>query len=144
LNSGGKLFKKGELKPESSLISAYEELTLKGFSDLGGFSEDELNWLQHIHNRYLSFYIEERRMHFSAMALVAVAAVILIYPVLTIEKYFLPLAVLELLLIALLVPYVFAYYKYEEGVRKKMREAIMLENARRLHDEKKNPTRDIS
>jgi hypothetical protein len=137
LNSDGKLFRKGELKSESSLISAYEELTRNGFSGLGGFSGDELNWLQHIHNRYLGFYIEERRMHFAAMALVAIAALILIYPTLTIEKYFLPLAALESFLIALLVPYVFVYYKYEEGVRKKMREAVILENARRLHDEKK-------
>jgi hypothetical protein len=144
LNSDGKLFKKGELNPESSLISAYEKLAMNGFSDLGVFSGDELNWLLQIHNRYLSFYIEERRMHFAAMALVAMAAVILVYPVLTIEKYFLPLAVLELLLIALLIPYVFVYYRYEGGVRKKMREAVMLENARRLHDEKNNSTRDIS
>ena len=75
-------------------------------------------------------------MHFGAFALVGLAFIILLPATLFLEDYFLVLAGAQALLLALLVPYVFVYRKYEEGVRRMMREAIILENARRLRVEK--------
>lgn len=129
MNSKGRLFREEEIKIKSSLLSSYEDLCKKGFNDLDDFSEEDLNWFMHIHNRYLNFYMEERRMHFGAMALVAFVMVILIFPALSLEKYFNILGVVVLLLSILLAAYLVVYRRYEEGVRKKMREAIILENA---------------
>lgn len=136
MDSYGKLFEKGELKTPSVLYKAYEGLVAGGFEDLSRFSMAELDWLQGIHDKHLAFYEEERRMHFGAFALVGLCLMILLPALLTAKAYFLPLGGLWLLLIILLVPYAFVYRRYEEGVRRKMRESVMLENERRLRVEK--------
>lgn len=139
MDSDGRLFKKGqEPAVKTELLVAYEKLCTGGFADLDRFSTDELGWLLQIHDRRLDYFREERRMHFGAFALVGLALVVLLPAVLTLTDtdYFIPLAAIELLLLVLLVPYTFVYRKYEEGVRRMMREAFLLENARRLRRER--------
>ncbi|MBW2276532.1 MAG: hypothetical protein JRF63_03505, partial [Deltaproteobacteria bacterium] len=126
MDSDGRLFKKGaEPAVRAELLVAYEQLCADGFEGLDRFSADELDWLQQIHDRRLGYLKEERRMHFGAFALVGLALVILLPAVLSMTDtdYFIPLASVELLLIVLLVPYTFVYRKYEEGLRRMMREA---------------------
>jgi len=135
MDSDGKLFKKDEVKPKSALYAEYERLNRDGFTDLTRFKATDLDWLQHIHDKHLEFFKEERRMHFGAFMLVGLSLILLLPALLTLEEYFLPLAAIEALLMILLVPYTFVYRKYEEGVRKKMRESVLLENARRLKTE---------
>ncbi len=136
MDRNGKLFPRGGPQPKSELLAAYEEITAAGFKDLDRFSVEDLDWLQHIHDRHLDFFKEERRMHFCAFALVGLAFIILLPATLFLEDYFLILAGAQAMLLVLLVPYVFVYRKYEEGVRRMMREAIILENVRRLRVEK--------
>ena len=136
MDSTGRIFPQGATGPRSALLAEYERLARDGFDDLARFADDELEWLQLIHDRYLDYYREERRLHFGAFALVGLALVILLPAVLTLEAYFLPLAAVELLLLVLLVPYTFVYRRYEEGVRRKMREAVLLADARRLRAER--------
>lgn len=139
MDSDGRLFKKGqEPAVKAELLAAYENACAEKFAGLDRFSADELDWLQRLHDRRLDYLREERRMHFGAFALVGLALVILLPVVLTMTDtdYFIPLAAVELLLIVLFVPYTFVYRKYEEGVRRMMREAFLLENARRLGRER--------
>lgn len=143
MDSDGRLFKKGaEPAVKAELLVEYEQLVVSGFEDLDRFSADELDWLQQIHDRRLDYLREERKMHFGAFALVGLALVILLPAVLSMTDtdYFLPLASVELLLIVLFVPYTFVYRKYEEGVRRTMREAFVLENARRRRRERPDPS----
>jgi len=135
MDSRGKLFGAGEPQPRAALLGEYERLSAEGFSGLERFSDRDLDWLQRIHDKHLAFYEEERRMHFGAFALVGLALVVLLPAMLTIEEHFLPLAAVEALLLLLLVPYTFVYRRYEEGVRRMMRESVLLENARRLRVE---------
>ncbi len=75
-------------------------------------------------------------MHFGAFALVGLSLLILLPALLTAKTdYFLPLGGVWLLLLILLVPYTFVYRRYEEGVRRKMKESVILENERRLRAE---------
>jgi len=136
MNSSGQLFPTGEPQPTSGLLQQYNSMRKKGFEDLVRFDDDELDWLRRIHDRHLDYFREERRMHFAAFSLVAVAFLILIGPTLTMEQYFIPFAAAEGLLLMLLVPYVFVYRKYEEGVRKAMRQAVILENEGQLRRER--------
>ena len=138
MDSYGRLFRKGELKDPSSLYLAYERLVDEGFSNLEQFSSEDLDWLQGLHDKHLNFYREERRMHFGAFALVGLAMMIILPAMLSAEAYFLPLAGVFALLFTLLLPYTFVYRRYEEGVRKKMRESILLENERRLRCEQES------
>ena len=136
MDSSGRIYPAGGPGPESALLRAYQRLTREGFDDLSEFTDAELEWLQRIHDRHLDYYREERKLHFGAFALVGLALVILLPAVLTLEEYFLPLAAVEALLLVLLVPYTFVYRRYEEGVRRKMRQAIQLADARRLRAER--------
>jgi len=135
MDSSGRIFPKGATCPRSRLLERYERLAREGFEDLDELSDEELAWLRRIHDRYLDYYREERRMHFGAFALVGLALVILLPAVLSLEDYFLPLVAVEALLLVLLVPYTFVYWRYEEGVRRKMREAVQLADAQRLRAE---------
>jgi hypothetical protein len=137
MNSDGALFPKGSPAPASGLLAEYERLRRGGFSGLERFSPEDLAWLQRIHDKHLGFYLEERRMHFGAFALVGLAFVVLLGPTLTLAEtpFFLPLAGAETLLFFLLVPYTFVYRRYEEGVRRMMRESVTLEDARRARGE---------
>lgn len=139
MDSSGRIFPARGPGPRSALLGEYERLARDGFDDLARFADDELEWLQRIHDRYLDYYREERRMHFGAFALVGLALVILLPAVLTLEQYFLPLAAVEGLLLLLLVPYTFVYRKYEEGVRRKMREAVILADELRRRAEPREP-----
>lgn len=130
MDSSGKLFKKGEFKAQAEIFRAYEKLCETGFEQFESFTDSELDRFQQIHDKRLDFYREERRMHFGAFALVSLAFVILFPPLLSAENHFLPLLGIEALLFCLLVPYTFVYRRYEEGVRRMMRESILLENAR--------------
>jgi len=136
MDSSGRLFPKGQPKRRARLYASYEELAGRGFDGLDRFSDEELDWLQGIHDRHLDFLREERRMHFGAFALVAVVFIILLPATLYLEDYFLVLAAVEALLLVLLVPYTFVYRKYEEGVRLRMRQAVLLENERRMRSER--------
>lgn len=136
MDSNGRLFGDGEIKVKSQLFLAYEKLRADGLhTDLTHFSTENLDWIQQIHDKYLEFYKEERRMHFGAFALVGLAFVVLLPAMLSLESYFLPLVAVEGLLLLLLVPYTFVYRKYEEGVRRMMRESVLLEDARRERTE---------
>jgi hypothetical protein len=133
MNSDGVLFDKVPPKPAAALYTAYEELKKRGFDGLERFSAEELDWLQRIHDKHLDYYREERRMHFGAFALVGLAFVVLLGPLVSLVEtdFFIPLLAAEALLLALLVPYTFVYRRYEEGVRRMMRESVVLESARR-------------
>jgi len=137
MNSDGKLFPAGSPKPASGLLAEYERLRRSRFEGLEKLSPADLDWLQHIHDKHLDFYREERRMHFGAFALVGLAFVVLLGPTLSLAEtpFFLPLAAAEALLFLLLVPYTFVYRRYEEGVRRMMRESVTLEGARRARGE---------
>ena len=137
MNSDGVLFERGAPEPAAALLAEYARLRKGGFDGLERLSADELDWLQRIHDKHLDFYREERRMHFGAFALVGLAFVVLLGPTVTLAEtaFFLPLAAAEALFLALLVPYTFVYRRYEEGVRRMMRESVLLENARRLRAE---------
>lgn len=131
MDSDGTLFPKGLSDGCSKLLTEHARLRAEGFGDLSGFTAEELDWLQRIHDKQLGFYKEERRMHFGAFALVGLALIVLLPWVLTLEEYFLPLAAIEALLLILLVPYTFVYRRYEEGVRRMMRESVLIEDERR-------------
>jgi hypothetical protein len=137
MNSDGVLFEKGGPSPKAALLDEYDKMIARGFEGLDRFSDEQLEWLQRVHDKHLDFYREERRMHFGAFALVGLAFVVLLGPTVTLAEtaFFLPLAGAEALFLALLVPYTFVYRRYEEGVRRKMRESVLVENARRLRAE---------
>jgi len=137
MNSDGTLFPPGAPGPSSALLAEYERLRKERFAGIDRLSPAELDWLQRIHDKHLDFYREERRMHFGAFALVGLAFVVLLGPTLSLAEtaFFLPLAGAETLLFLLLVPYVFVYRRYEEGVRRMMRESVALEDARRARGE---------
>jgi hypothetical protein len=137
MNSDGVLFGKGGPMPVSGLFSEYERLRKSGFEGLERFSSEDLDWLQSVHDKHLDFYREERRMHLGAFALVGLAFVVLLGPTASLAStdFFLPLAGAEALLLVLLVPYTFVYRRYEEGVRRMMRESVLIEDARRLRIE---------
>ena len=137
MNSDGTLFPPGAPGPSSALLAEYERLRKERFAGIDRLSPAELDWLQRIHDKHLDFYREERRMHFGAFALVGLAFVVLLGPTLSLAEtaFFLPLAGAETLLFLLLVPYVFVYRRYEEGVRRMMRESVALEDARRARRE---------
>ncbi len=132
MDSYGKLFKKGEPPVKSRLLAEYERAAAGGFTELDSFNDRELLRLQRLHDKHLDYYREERRMHFGAFALVGLAFIILFPALLTVEQSFLALAGVETLLFVLLVPYVFVYRRYEEGVRRMMKESLVIENAREL------------
>ena len=132
----GKLFPTGLPADASALLERYYELADGGFPGFEGITDREMDWIQAIHDKHLAFFKEERRMHFGAFALVAVAMVLLLPAVLSEERYFIPLLAAFGLLVILLVPYTFVYMRYEEGVRKKMRESVIIENERRLRQER--------
>ncbi len=141
MDADGRLFGKGSKPMERSRrVVLYEQLAETGFRELDGVPAPDLEALARIHTLRLGHYAEERRMHFFAFALVGLAVVILLPAVLTLDDYFLPLAGVEVLLLALLVPYTFVYRKYEEGVRRMMRESFLIENARLLRAEDSDPT----
>ena len=146
MNSDGTLFPPGAPGPESALLADYRRLRAERFAGLDRFSAEQLDWLQRIHDKHLDFYREERRMHFGAFALVGLAFAVLLGPTLSLcaTELFLPLAAAEALLLALLVPYTFVYRRYEEGVRRMMRESVLLEDARRARGEKGLPSGVIS
>jgi len=135
MDSRGQLFANGEPKNSSRLLRTYQEISQMGFADLDSLSDDDLEGVARLHERHLDFYREERRMHFGAFALVSLAFVILFPTLLTATEHVLPLLGVEALLFLLLVPYIFVYRRYEEGVRRMMRESILIENARRLRIE---------
>jgi hypothetical protein len=138
MDSNGRLFKEGEPSPKSRLYEEFERLAADGYRDLGSVTPDDLEWIQRIHDKHLDFYKEERRMHFGAFALVGLALMIILPSVLRIEDlvYGWPVLGVFVLLVVLLAPYTYVYYKYEEGVRRMMRESVILENARRLAKER--------
>jgi hypothetical protein len=136
MDSYGKLFEEGEPKVKSALLAEYQRLAKNGFSDLELTEKNSLVWIQHIHDKHLDYYKEERRMHFGAFALVGLAFIILFLALLNAGEHFLPLLGVEGLLFLLLVPYTFVYRRYEEGVRRMMKESVIIENARRLLQEK--------
>ncbi len=137
MDSNGRLFGKDGPKDQSRLLGVYEALKKNGFKRFDeNLSLEDLEWIQHIHDKHLDFFKEERRMHFGAFALAGIAFVILFPALLEAEQYFFHLVAVEALLLILLVPYVFVYRRFEEGVRRMMRESVIIENHRQLKKEK--------
>ncbi len=136
MESNGKLFPKGFPVEASALLGRYHALSDNGFPGFDGLTDEEMDWIQRIHDKHLAFYQEERRMHFGAFALVGLAMVLLLPAVLAAEEHFIPLVAAFGLLLILLLPYTYVYMRYEEGVRKKMRESVIIENERRLRRER--------
>ncbi len=82
---------------------------------------DDLRLLERYARARLKLEMEERRMHFGALALVSVLFFILLPHLLAEEFRNLALDALALLLLALIVPYVFVYFSYENRVREMAR-----------------------
>jgi len=135
MNSNGKLFPAGAPNPSSVLLDRYQKLCDSDFSNLPSFTPKELDWILKIHDRYLDYYREERTMHFGAFALVALSFMILLGSTMAFDEFFIPFAAAEGMLLMLLIPYIFVYRKYEEGVRKMMRQAVLIENERQIRIE---------
>jgi Flp pilus assembly protein TadB len=116
-------------------LTLYDELARSHFGVLPAeLTRAQLEWLAaHVHLR-LELEKEERRMHFGAFALVSVLFFLLLPPV--VAGTSLALALLELLLFALLVPYVFVYFGYENRVRAMALAQLRLVEALALRDEK--------
>ena len=136
MDSNGKLFDRLP-QPTAGMLLRYQKLVATDFAGLADeeFSDDELDWLQRIHDKHLDYYREERRMHFGAFALVGVCFILLFPALLTSDSNFPAIAAVEALLFALLIPYTFVYRRYEEGVRRAMGQSMLLENARRVRAE---------
>lgn len=135
MDSRGLVFPGGQPAEKARLLVEYEKLARDGMGDLSAFSEDDLRALSRLHDRRLDYYREERRMHFGAFALAGLAFVILLPALAAAPEMFVPLAVAEALLFALLVPYTFVYRRYEENLRRMMGDAMLLENAIHLREE---------
>ncbi len=82
-----------------------------------GLSAEELALLERYLLARLRLEREERRMHFGALALLSVLFFLLLPHLLLMEFGSLALDLLALLLLALIVPYVFVYFGYENRVR---------------------------
>ncbi|MFO8073892.1 MAG: hypothetical protein R6V85_18680 [Polyangia bacterium] len=138
MDADGKLFgKQGTPREKARCVEIYERLLAEGFEGLAEVEEDDLESIAGLHALRLEHFEEERRMHFGAFALVGLSLILLLPSVLTIEEYFLPLSAVAALLLILLVPYVFVYRKYEQGVRRAMRESFLIENERLLRRQKR-------
>ncbi|MGI5864511.1 MAG: hypothetical protein ACOX6T_21010 [Myxococcales bacterium] len=105
-------------KPKSRLLELYDQLAPSYFAsipeDLG---DADLDWLERFLTTRLEIEREERRMHFGALALVGILFFLLLPQIVAMEFANLALNLLALLLLALVVPYVFVYFGYENRVR---------------------------
>jgi hypothetical protein len=135
VDSRGLVFPGEQPKEKARLLAQYEQLAREGMGDLSAIGEDDLRALLRLHDRRLGYYREERRMHFGAFALAGLAFLVLLPALIAANDMFVPLAVAEALLFALLVPYTFVYRRYEENLRRMMGDAMLLENAIRLKEE---------
>jgi hypothetical protein len=98
------------------------ELYRRSFRALpADLAPDDLRLLERYAKARLKLEMEERRMHFGALALVSVLFFILLPHLLAGEFRNLALDALALLLLALIVPYVFVYFSYENRVREMAR-----------------------
>jgi hypothetical protein len=120
---------------KSRRLQLYETLSKDHFGSIpADASADELDWLEGYHHERVIAEREERRMHFGAFALVGVLFFILL-PSFASGQFVLALALLELLLLVLLVPYVFVYFGYENRVRAMELGLLRLKEARALLSE---------
>ncbi|MBI5545730.1 MAG: hypothetical protein HY901_17720 [Deltaproteobacteria bacterium] len=107
----------GPAGPESKRLALYQQLAKAHFGEIPeAVTLEELTWLEAFHRERVIAEREERRMHFGAFALVGVLFFILL-PSFVASQFVLALALLEVLLLVLLVPYVFVYFGYENRVR---------------------------
>lgn len=136
MDSTGNLFKEGGIDHPSELMQRYYALAENRFTDFGALSDDDLLAIEALHDRLLGYYKEERRMHFRAFALAAVALLLLLGPIVSGTAYLIPLLIAFGLLLVLLVSYTVVYMRYEEGVRQKMRESLIIENERQRRRER--------
>ena len=105
-------------RAKSRALEAYEAFAKGRFVEVPAeATRDELERLDRYLLARLDMEREERRMHFGAFALVSVLF-FLLFPRLVEEGFqTVWLDLLALLLLALIVPYVFVYFGYENRVR---------------------------
>ncbi len=113
---------------ESETLTVYKSLYETDFSSIESFTLKEIENIFSLHSLYLHYTIEERRMHFGALALISLCTVILLPFIFLLNQYIIPLSIIELLLVLLLIPYVFVYRNYENRVRSMMVYSIILKN----------------
>jgi hypothetical protein len=102
---------------EGRAAKLYRALAQSRFAALPeGLTDEDAQLLE----RYLSLRLklerEERRMHFGALALMSLLF-FLVLPAVLRDPGSLTLDLLALLLLALVIPYVFVYFGYENRVR---------------------------
>lgn len=102
---------------EGRAAELYYALAQSRFAALPeGLTEEDTQLLQRYLSTRLEAEREERRMHFGALALVSLLFFLLLPTVLR-DPGSIALDLLALLLLALVVPYVFVYFGYENRVR---------------------------
>jgi hypothetical protein len=121
----------------SRRLALYDELAKDHFARMPReVGTEELAWLEGYQRERLEAEREERRMHFGAFALVSVLFFILL-PTFVSSQFVLALGLLELLLLALIVPYVFIYFGYENRVRAMTLGLLRLIEARAVREEQR-------
>lgn len=103
--------------PKSQCLALYDELAKSHFVQVPETVTDaQLAWLEGFQHERVVAEREERRMHFGAFCLVSLLFFLLL-PTMVTTQFVLALALLEVLLLVLIVPYVFVYFGYENRVR---------------------------
>jgi hypothetical protein len=102
---------------EGHAAKLYRALAQSRFAELPeGLTDEDAQLLE----RYLSVRLklerEERRLHFGALALISLLF-FLVLPAVLRDPGSIALDLLALLLLALVIPYVFVYFGYENRVR---------------------------
>lgn len=116
----------------SRVLQVYREYAPTHFQTLPeDLSAEEVEGLMALHRDRLGAEREERRMHFGAFALTGILLFILVPPLVASGGRSVPLVILALLLVALVIPYAFVYYRYENRVRS-MTEGLFRLRERRL------------
>jgi hypothetical protein len=101
---------------EGRAVDLYRALAQSRFRELPPLSDADARLLEgHLRAR-LDLEREERRMHFGALALISLLFFLLL-PTVVRDMGNLALDLIALLLLALLAPYVFVYFGYENRVR---------------------------
>lgn len=121
---------------KSRRLELYETLAKTHFVEIpGDVTAADLAGLEAYHRERLIAEREERRMHFGALALVSVLFFILLPALIAQGFQMLALDLLALLLLALIVPYVFVYFGYENRVRAMALGLFRLMEARATREE---------
>lgn len=105
-----------EPKAEGRAAELYRALAASRFKELPPLAAHEADLLERYLRARVELEREERRMHFGALALISLLFFLLLPTVLR-DMGNVALDLIALLLLALVVPYVFVYFSYENRVR---------------------------